>query len=379
MKNGNNHSDGINRRGVIVVLFALLIPILIIMLGFSIDYANMNRVRNEARTVSDLSAKAAADTLARTGGDIDAARISAKLVAAANVIAGESHFLQDSEIIFGRAIQQGNGSFGFSAATTPFNSVRVKAARTSSSPKGRVPQFFGMFYGQPDFDLEQIATASFRDVEICLVLDRSGSMKWKTAGETNTVERDEVRCVKPNGASRWRSLENAIEEFLDELDDTSVHERVGMVTFASDGAVDCGGISSTASTLDQTLTYDMDDIRDRMDDYGDSVWFGGTNITAGLNQARLHMESTASLQRDRFIIVFTDGVHNSGDAPFAEATACQNSGIVVHTITFSDDANTVDMITTANNGGGDHYHADGTSELKTIFKRLAGSFAILTE
>jgi Mg-chelatase subunit ChlD len=151
-----------------------------------------------------------------------------------------------------------------------------------------------------------------------------------------------------------------------------------MVTFASDGSSNCGMVS-TASSLDQPLTTALNLISDAMQDYKDGIWFGGTNITAGLHAARIHMESAADLNRDRFIIVFTDGQHNTSVFPFDEATLCANAGIVVHTITFSDDANTADMITTASNGGGEHYHAVETEELKDIFRRLAGSFAILTE
>lgn len=369
----------VSRRGLIVVLFALLLPILIILLGFSIDYANVQRVRNEARVISDLSAKAAADTLARTGGDVDLARAAAKAVALENKIAGEFHQLQDDEIIFGRAVlQNSSGKWAFNAATTPFNSVKVNARRNSGSPQGRVPQFFGIFYGHPHFDLEQTATASFRDVEICLVLDRSISMKWKVNGATSDSEKALLKCAVPNNESRWRSLDIAIDEFIDTLRGTPVHERVAMVTFATSGTSTCG-TTSTASSLDQPLTTNLNAIESSMNDYNTSVWLGGTNITAGLEEGRLHMEASANPNRDRFIILFTDGVANGGGDPFDEATACADAGIVVHTITFGDGANTADMIITATNGGGEHNHADNALELRTIFKRLAGSFAILTE
>jgi len=78
------------RKGAIVVLFALLLPVLIVILGFCIDYANMLRVRNEAQVVADLSAKAAADTLARSSPDenpVALARQAAKDVAATTLVA----------------------------------------------------------------------------------------------------------------------------------------------------------------------------------------------------------------------------------------------------------------------------------------------------
>jgi len=76
----------LNRKGAFVVLFAILLPIIIIFLGFSIDFANMQRSRNELRVIADLAAKAASDTLSRTDGDQAAARETAKRIAFANMV-----------------------------------------------------------------------------------------------------------------------------------------------------------------------------------------------------------------------------------------------------------------------------------------------------
>jgi Flp pilus assembly protein TadG len=163
MKNRTTQvNQSITRRGVIAILFALLVPILIVVLGFSIDYAHMQRTRNEVRVISDLASKAAADTLARTGGDIDLARDAAKAVAAANTVAGQPMALEDNQIIFGRSDEQANGSWTFTPATNPpFNAVQVEAARDATSTDGPIPLFFGQFYGNPDFETFQTSTASF--------------------------------------------------------------------------------------------------------------------------------------------------------------------------------------------------------------------------
>ena len=133
----------------------------------------MHRVRNEARVIADLSSKAAADALARSGGDEDLAIATAQAVAASNTIGGVLHSLDPSEIVFGRAQEQADGSFAFDEGGTPPNSVRVFANRTNNHPNGPVGLFFGNFYGRSEFPFTQVATSSFRDVEICLVLDLS--------------------------------------------------------------------------------------------------------------------------------------------------------------------------------------------------------------
>ena len=93
------------RRGAVVVLCALMLPVLLLIFGFCIDYATMLRVRNEAQVIADLAAKAATDTLARTNDEALAAQ-AAMDVAAANSIGGTSHTLAPDEIIFGRAEEQ---------------------------------------------------------------------------------------------------------------------------------------------------------------------------------------------------------------------------------------------------------------------------------
>ena len=121
------------RVGAIVVLFAILLPVLVLILGFTVDFAYMQRSRNEIRVVSDLAVKAAADTLARTGGDEDAASAAARFVAANNAVAGENITLEDDDIIFGRSYRQADGSYSYVVGDTPANSVRVIARRDPST------------------------------------------------------------------------------------------------------------------------------------------------------------------------------------------------------------------------------------------------------
>ena len=372
---------GAIRKGAIVVLFAILLPVQMIFLGFCIDFANMHRVRNEARVIADLSSKAAADALARSGGDENLAIATAQAVAASNTIGGVFHSLDPSEIVFGRAQEQADGSFAFNQGETPPNSVRVFANRTDAHPNGPVGLFFGNFYGRSEFPFTQTATSSFRDVEICLVLDRSVSMKYNVNGSNTAAERKSFRCQTPRPVSRWVALDNAVDIFLNELDATPVRERVGLVTFASDTGANCTpGVTFEASTLDQPLTDNTAAIRGVMTNYSNSVWFGSTDITSGIIEATDHMLAASNPAKDRFIVVLTDGVHRVEETEPSDAAAdAAQQGFIVHTITFSSEADIADMQLTAQRGGGEHWHADSEDELQLIFERLAGSLAIITE
>lgn len=370
-------SRKLNRKGVLVVVFAIVLPVMLIILGFTIDYANIQRVRNEIRVVADLSAKAAAAKLSQTH-DPDQAIVAAKAVASANFVCGNPLQLDTSDITFGHATRMPDGSIDFSANVPPFNGVQISAERMADEGRG-INLFFGSLYGREEISLAQTATAAFQDVDILLVLDRSGSMKWKTTGDTTPTEQTTLQCLIPNAESRWHSLDEAVTIFLNTLQASPVLERVGLVTFSSDFTDFCGTTTIQESTLDQALTSNQNAVRSAMSNYKVSVWGGATNIFAGLHQARLHMEANKTPGAEHVIVLLTDGVYNVGPAPFDEATACKNAGFTLHTITFSDDANQDDMLTTALNGGGNHHHASTEEELKRVFETIAGSFAILTE
>jgi Flp pilus assembly protein TadG len=370
-----------DRRGAIIVLFAFLLPILLVILGFSVDYAYMQKARNEARVISDLGAKAAADTLARTGGDVAAARASARLIASSNTVSGKPLTLNDDQIIFGRAVQEPNGSYTITDGQTPFNSVTVVAKRSQDSADGPSKSFFGQLYGRPTFDTIQQSSASYRDAEIILVLDRSVSMKFNIAGKIDEAEEDRRACLAPLEQSRWVALENAVKSFLRELEATQVEERIGLVTFASEHTRTCGGedVTSEVVTLNTPLGTDLSAIEAQMDQLRQDIWFGATNITEGIREAREHFIANGSQGIEKFIVCLTDGVHTDGDGPTPEAVAAAQAGIKIIAITFSDSAGQEEMQELAAITNGQHYHANDEEELRQVFQRLAATFAILTK
>ena len=370
------------RDGAIIVLFAILLPVLVLILGFTVDYAYIQRSRNEVRVLSDLAVKAAADTLARTGGDEEAALAAARFVSENNTVAGKNITLNRDDIIFGRSYRQPDGSYQYFAGDTPANAVQVIARRDASTAEGSISSFFGAFYNRPTFDVAQQAQATFRDVEIMLVLDRSTSMKSNLVVSTNTMTTAERRCQIPSPTSRWIALDSAIDVFIKELRATPVRERIGMVTF-SENSKGCNGVSIERVTLETPLNKNLHLVTLEMNRLKQEIWFGGTNITAGLQEARLHFADQGEENVEKVIICLTDGRHNADavafEQPSEEATTCREEGITVHTITFSDEANQDEMILTAQNGGGSHFHAPDQESLEQIFRDLAGSSAFISK
>ena len=143
----------------------------------------------------------------------------------------------------------------------------------------------------------------------------------------------------PRVDSRWKALEDAVDVFNSTLESTDPEEYVSLVSYASD-AVWCG-VTNHASDIDQNLTDDLELINTAVQTIGDRVFNGGTEISAGIDDAVsvLTDPSHARPFAAKTMIVLTDGHPMGGRSPVDAAQDAALAGITVHTITFSDGAN----------------------------------------
>src|SRR3954465_7132573 len=86
------------RRGAMLVLVAVCLPLIIIMAAFAVDVAWMQLVRTELRTSTDAAARAGAKELSLAQ-DINVAKSMAKTLAKRNKVAGDPLLLADSDIV----------------------------------------------------------------------------------------------------------------------------------------------------------------------------------------------------------------------------------------------------------------------------------------
>ena len=365
------------RQGTVVVLLLFLLPLLVLCCGFAIDAAHMYGTKTEMKAVADLVAKATADVLSDAQ-DTQLAIAAGQALAARNTIAGTPVTLQASDFDFGRSTRQPDGRWAFTSGATPYNSVRVNIARKAGSSDGGVPLYLGRLYGRPLFEPEVASTASVIDVDVCLVLDRSSSMKKSTTDTTvGLLSTDPRACDPPYADSRWAALSTAVGVFVAELNANSSNKRVGVVTFGSDDGSLCGEIN-TNSSIDLALTSNINLVNNAMAIRNSTVWNGNTNIDAGIVEAHNHLNASGRPYSFRVIILLTDGKFTGAD-PLPAAQAANGDGIMIHTITFGDTANQTDMQAVASAASGQHHHAPDAAALQTVFRELAGSFSILTE
>jgi len=321
---------------------ALVIIVLFIAAAFAIDIASMHVVRSELRTATDGAAKAAVEALGREQ-STDAAIEAALRVAEANTVAGAGLQLDPSKIIFGASGQGADGSFFFNEGGTPLNAVRVTGERTDISPSGAVGLFFGPLLGVSEFQPVQHATATRLDRDIALVLDVSGSMSL-------------------NG--RFEGLQNALDVFLSELDQTSQREHLSLVVY------------STEERKVQELTPDLQSIRDAFAEEGPGGFTAiGLGLEAGLDS--IINDAAARPFALKSVIVMTDGNQNTGISPDIVVQDAEAAGVVVHTITFSEGANQGLMQNVAEIGRGIHLHANNDEELLEAFQTIARQLQVL--
>ena len=342
MKTSSFKNSRQNRDGAMLPYVAVVLIVLFVAAAFAIDIAAIHVVRSELRTATDAAAKAGVEALGREQ-STDAAIEAALRVAEANVVAGSGLQLDPDNIIFGTSGQNENGTFFFDEGGAPLNAVRVIGERTANSPQGSVGLFFAPIIGTREFQPIQTATATRLDRDIALVLDVSGSMAI-------------------NG--RFQGLQNALDVFLSELDQTPQRERLSLTVY------------STQERKRVDLTDNLLLIRNA---FAAESPGGFTAIGQGLESGLDSIVNDAGARPFalKSVIVMTDGRQNRGVSPDIVVRDAEAAGVVVHTITFSEGANQALMQEVAEIGGGIHLHAQNDEELLEALQTIARQLQVL--
>jgi Ca-activated chloride channel family protein len=359
-----------------MVLVAVCLPLCIIMAAFAINVAWMQLVRTELRTSTDAAARAGGKELSLSQ-SVAVARTAAKDAAKRNFVAGGPLLLADSDIEFGKSSQPTDTSrFVFTPGGKTPNAVRVNGQRTKGSLSGPVNMFMANVFSIRQFEPNETATSTQLDRDICLVVDRSGSMMWTLSGGSQ-LPAGAPDCGPPDPTrSRWGALNLALEAFLLELDKTAQDEHVGLVSYSSN-ITQCG-FTYRISDVNADLASDYGVIRTVMKDLSSRPVKGSTAISAGIDDGIKVL--TGKKTRPfavKTMIVMTDGIHNLGPEPILSAQAAAKNDIVIHTITFSDDADIKRMEAVAAATGGRHFHAPTAEALAQIFKEIASTLPVM--
>lgn len=362
----------LRRRGAIMPLFCILLPILVALAAFSINYANMQLIGTQAQIAADASVRGAGRTFALTG-DIVAARNMARSLASRNLVGTKTLLLPDSCFTLGSSTRNSTEErflftpMGQQYSNSFANSLRIIV--DEADQRHLLPNMFS----QQTFGIDRTAISAQVEVDIALVLDRSGSMAYASDEVPSGFT---LPAAAPPGwafghpappLSRWLDLVDASNSFLTFLEQSIVDEHVALATYG------------TTATANRILSGDYSTIREGIDVYTQSFGSGATNIEAGLSEGANLLESGRPFA-SKVLVLMTDGIRTAGLDPLPQATSLGKQGVIIFTVTFSDQADKLTMQSLSLAANGQHFHAASGVDLRHIFESIAKSIpTIITQ
>ncbi len=390
------------RHGASAILIMAMIVPLIIISFFALSLANLERNEVATQVSSDLAAMWGANAISR---EVSLVTIEdrARALALDNwqhgsiTSTGKKLDTNQAEV----QIEFGTTRFfnhiaDFTPGDLPVNSIRVG----TEVPSGII------VFGQPLRALLVNGKATVANVErdICLVVDRSGSMtfdlttdwwhqskEWhpenKMANSSDPYLQD--RCNQwwwawphPEN-SRWSDMMPAIYALAAEIPNTQQHELFSIVSYSSavteyryDHSLVRRQFTTTSSSVESQPSYNYLEAVQKLDNKYKFEFpiMGGTNIAAGIDLgAQVLLGNSSRPYAFKTMILMTDGQYNVGREPWLAARDAAEQGIEVFTITFSNGAEIDAMVLTAKEGRGKHFHAATGEELRSIFIEIANT------
>ncbi len=356
-----------NRRGAVLVLVVLFMPVILILAGFAINWAYLQLVQTEMQVATDAAVRAATRVYMQTG-NLNAAVAEAQNIADRNLVSGSPLQLRMSDFEVGISLRSHqNQRYLFSPTGGSGNSLRLTVEKSAATPSGPVRLVFPMLQGPLTVNMTRSAVATQLELDIVLVIDRSGSMAYAA---------DEIADYPPiprNASpgwffgdpappeSRWLDTVDAVQIFLQELLFSPHREQVALVTYA-DTAQD-----------DHDLTENYSEVFQKLQPYTKRFNSGATNIGEGMLYAlnRLANSTKTRPWAAKVVVVMTDGIFNVGPDPRAVAYALADQGIMIFTVTFADEANQEIMRDVARIGKGLHFHANSSADIRRVFREVA--------
>jgi len=357
-------------------MIAIMLPVVVLLAAIAINISYLELNRSEMVIASDAVTRATGREY-MVSNNFSSARVKGRDAGARNLIGGKPLQLTDGDFVFGQSQRTGlSDRYSFTAGggtggSNP-NAVEVTARRTTGSLDGPLGLLLPSILPHSTVESSQTARSNQVEVDVVLVIDRSGSMAY-AANEPAAFP--PVPAAAPPGwlfngpapnPSRWRDLVAAVDVFLLELTGSPIDEMVGLATYNGN------------TNVDQLLSTDYDSIRGALGTYTNFFQSGKTNIGGGINAGQnCFSMSGARPFSARVMIVLTDGIDTVGSNPVAAAEDAAKEKIMIFTITFSQEADQAVMESVAKKALGKHYHATDGANLSLVFKDIARQLPVL--
>lgn len=355
-----------SRRGTALVLSGWILLLLAILSAFVINIAYIELSTTQLHVASDAAARAAGRTFVVTGSKQQAIE-AAKQFGQLNRVANEPLQIGEDDVIFGRSVRKDFSSRYDFSPDIDANAVQVTVRKGKNSAGGPLEMPIPWFLSATDISLERSSISTQVDIDIALVVDRSGSMAY--AADEKAAFPPFPKSAPPAWGfgqsapanSRWRDLETAVNTFAKELSNSPINTRLAIVSY------------SDAAALDRSLTVDVIDAPKTLAKYTDNFHSGATNIGAGLQAGGGALKKGAPGSREgaiKVIVLMTDGIRTAGPDPVPIAQTLSTDGALIFTITFSGEADKPTMEAVSEKGNGRSFHAESVASLEDAFVEI---------
>ncbi|MEM7454339.1 MAG: vWA domain-containing protein [Planctomycetota bacterium] len=394
------------RTGATAIVVVTLFVVMVLFSFFAINIANIQRHHAASQIACDLASRWGVDMISRGERPARVERQVRELAFRNWTVTQNLNkdWLRENRqnievnVEIGMAQPDESGVFTFVPGAQPFNAVRVDSSAFTS--------VVGFVEDGSTEDTSILvardATSVALERDVCLVIDRSGSMtfdletgdwmmdsSWhaynamsNSSSSTIQSESHQWWWYWPHPQrSRWSTLIPAMYGLADELQDTEQKEKFSIVSYSTeyarkiyDHSHQYLSFSMDAAEIETTPGFNYHEQVELVDfKYTwDKPVMGGTNIAAGIDEAVAVLTGPGARPNAfKTMIVMTDGQANSGRDPIEAARDAAQMGIEVHTVTFSSQADINWMKAVAEAGSGKHFHAPDGDALEEVFRRIA--------
>ena len=242
-----------NRRGGILPLMAILLPITLMFSAFAINIAYLELSRTEMFICADAVTRASGRDFGVSGDKSSAMKLG-RQAASLNTVGGQAMLLANSDFVFGEASRPDlTKRYTFDPKGSFPNAVEVTLRKTSGSSNGSLAMMMPMIFGGvSSIEATKTSRSNPLEADIAVVLDRSGSMAYSaTEVADGSVPKSAPsgwtfgQAAPPN--SRWLDAVSSVNVFLSEINKTPMKELVSLSTYNTDAGTDVG------LTVDQSL------------------------------------------------------------------------------------------------------------------------------
>ena len=376
----------VSRKGSTTVVFVLLLNVVFVLGVFILEYSYLKLAKTELRIAVDACSRAASAEYG-VSKDLDAAIAAAQEMASRYRVGRSQFSIEPSDVIVGTISQAESGTYEFLENGTPTNAFRIATGYTDGSVLGALDSLFASFHGVEKFQIQSLSTVAEIDLEVVLVLDRSGSMAFDLSGTSWQYPNGQSwyinYFVPPDSeGSRWAALDSALSLFADVLDQKSKKVPVAVTSYSTNYSTWSQyfgrSFSSVEASVEQSFTTDYQALRNGVGAIGNQAIIGGTSISAGMELAAELLEASPNREYAyQVMIVMTDGQWNAGRHPVLAAQDIANQGVKIFTVAFSNNADIETMQGVADVGGGDLFYAVTQEELEEAFREIAQSLEIV--